>query len=120
MARVLGIKRVQAALRKHIIKSNRNLTIGLMRGGLFLQRESMKIVPVDKNVLRPSARTRKTGTATRPEVTVSYGTNYAVYVHEDLNARHKSGKSAKFLEKPAREKAHEIARIIRRGARTGL
>ncbi|GAG45176.1 unnamed protein product, partial [marine sediment metagenome] len=49
------------------------------------------------------------------DILVSYSTDYAVYVHENLNARHKPGKSAKYLEKPAREKKSELIKIIRKG-----
>lgn len=33
------------------------------------------------------------------DVIVGYTQNYAVYVHEDMKARHKEGKTAKYLEK---------------------
>ena len=45
-----------------------------------------------------------------------YFAEYAVYVHEDMNARHAAGTSAKFLEKPAREKRTEIFAEIARVA----
>ena len=51
------------------------------------------------------------------DVIVHYGAgaDYAVYVHEDMNARHKPGKTAKYLERPAREKKNEIFKIIAKG-----
>ncbi len=87
---------------------------GLKKGGLYLQRESMKIVPVDEDNLRPSATTRDIGTLASPDVVVAYGQDaeYAVYVHEDLEAKHKPGKQAKFLEQPARTKRKTILGII--------
>ena len=45
-------------------------------------------------------------------VVVGYTAAYAVYVHENLEARHKSGKQAKFLEQPARDNAKQIAGAI--------
>jgi len=36
-------------------------------------------------------------------VIVGYTANYALYVHEDMEARHAPGKQAKYLEQPARE-----------------
>lgn len=44
---------------------------------------------------------------------VGYTANYALYVHEDLNARHAPGKQAKYLEQPYRELKPEIPKIIR-------
>jgi hypothetical protein len=46
-----------------------------------------------------------------PVVVVGFGTNYGLYVHEDLTKRHRVGQ-AKFLEQPARTFAREIGRVI--------
>jgi hypothetical protein len=45
-------------------------------------------------------------------VVVGYTAAYAVYVHENLEAKHKEGKQAKFLEQPARELTQEFREII--------
>ena len=45
-------------------------------------------------------------------VNVGYTQSYAVWVHERMDTYHPVGQ-AKFLEQPAREKAGEIARIIK-------
>ena len=37
------------------------------------------------------------------DVVVGYATNYAIYVHENMKARHAPGKQAKYLEQPARQ-----------------
>lgn len=50
---------------------------------------------------------------------VGYTAPYAVYVHENLTARHPVGQ-AKYLEQPAREHADEIAAVIMRALRAGL
>jgi len=114
LARVTGVTKVLLNLAKFNANLNPAIAAGFMKGGLFLQRESMKIVPVDKNVLRPSANTRQVGETHlgKIDVVISYSTEYAVHVHEDLDARHKQGKQAKFLEQPAREKKDEIFKII--------
>lgn len=115
---------------------------GLKKGGLFLQRESQKIVPVDTGNLRGSAFTRALGSGERTDVIVGYTAAYAVYVHENLEAKHgkefneEYGKlvtdpevgvrrerlrgedqQAKFLEKPAREKRNKILQIVFNKAR---
>lgn len=46
------------------------------------------------------------------DVIVGYTANYAMYVHEDLKARHKEGKVAKYLEKPARELSDTLGSIV--------
>ena len=49
------------------------------------------------------------------DVVVGYGgVPYTIYVHEDLNTKHKSGQMAKFLEIPARRLADQIALIVAR------
>jgi hypothetical protein len=50
-------------------------------------------------------------------VIVGYTAEYAVYVHENMEARHAPGKQAKYLEQPFREKRGEIASIVRRTTR---
>ena len=54
------------------------------------------------------------GPTAKNSVIVGYTASYALRVHEDLKAGHKKGKTAKFLEKPARELSNsgEIQRIV--------
>lgn len=58
---------------------------GLKKAGVFLQRESQKIVPVQLGNLKNSAFTRSVEPG---HVVVGYTANYAVYVHENLEAAH--------------------------------
>jgi hypothetical protein len=58
---------------------------------------------------------RENGTA----AVVGYTAEYAVYVHENLEVHHTVGE-AKFLEKPAREKGHEIGKVASQALRRGL
>lgn len=82
-------------------------------GGLFIQRISQEVVPIDQDILRLTARTRNIGgSGFDVDVVISYGTNYAVYVHENLEARHKPGKQAKYLEAPIRKRRKEIFSVI--------
>ena len=91
---------------------------GLKRAGLFLQRESQLIVPVDTGNLKGGAFTRKvSGIGFDADVVVGYVADYAVYVHEDLQARHQPGKQAKYLEQPARQNRTAILKIIKDEAR---
>jgi hypothetical protein len=51
-------------------------------------------------------------------VQVGYTTEYALYVHENLEAHHTVGQ-AKFLEQPAREMSAELARIVETAIKGG-
>lgn len=54
------------------------------------------------------------GPTRKNSVIVGYTANYALKVHEDMNAKHKKGKTAKYLERPTRELSNggEIKRIV--------
>lgn len=117
LVRVTGISSVITKLRRAHSTIASGFAKGLKEAGLKLQRESQKIVPVDTSDLKGSANTRNVGgKGFDADVVVSYNTEYAVYVHEDMNAKHKPGKSAKYLEKPARENKKELIDIIKRKA----
>jgi hypothetical protein len=57
----------------------------ILKAGHFLQRESMKIVPIDEDKLRGSAYTLPVGTGWNRDVAVGYTASYAVYAHEIIN-----------------------------------
>jgi len=110
--RVEGVSKVLQNLKKAKFGLGRELEKGLTLAGLFLQRKSQDVVPIDTGALRNSAFTRKSGEGLSTEIRVGYTQNYAIFVHEDLEARHAPGKIAKYLERPARENKDEIRRII--------
>lgn len=113
---VEGVEEILSNIHRHRIRTAHQVEMGLKKAGLFLQRESQKIVPVDTGNLRASATTRKvSGSGFSTDVVVAYGqgAEYAVYVHEDLNAHHAPGKQAKYLEEPSRTKRREILALIR-------
>lgn len=112
---VKGVAELRRMLKKKQREHSRKFAIGVKRAGLWLLRESMKIVPVDTSALKNSAPnvTRADGMGWDTVMTVGYGQEYAIYVHEDLNARHKPGKVAKFLETPLRNGRGEMRKLIR-------
>lgn len=63
---------------------------------------------------------RKYGWDATPSVIVGYTANYALQVHENIEARHASGKQAKYLEQPARENRRELARIVQTDLKRGV
>lgn len=112
VTQIVGASKLKQQLKAEMRRHDRALLQGLKKGGLYLQREAQLITPIDVGLLKKSADTRVTKTGPEPEVTVSFSTAYAIFVHEDLYAKHAPGKTAKFLETPAREKADEIAKVV--------
>jgi len=90
--------------------------------------ESKEIVPVDKGPLKNSGKVEPPKvTPKEVSVEVTYGgaaAPYALFVHEDPNARHQAGKTYKYLEIPAMAHSDKFVRgvqervvsYIRRGA----
>ncbi len=96
----------------------KGLKEGVKECGELLLDESRKIVPIRKRVLHDSSRTRTVGKSKDTiHQEVEYRTPYALRQHEDLTYKHKPGKSAKYLEKPARRLRGRMADIVRRRAR---
>jgi len=112
MTRVLGLKKTMALLKQESLETNKRVRRGMIKGGLFLQRKSQQVAPVDTGNMKNSAFTRGKGQGRKFEVTVGYTASYALFVHENLNMRHKPGKEAKFLEGPLRKHRREIDQII--------
>jgi len=69
-----------------------------------------QLVPVDTGVLKASGEVVKRGGRGLQRYTVRFTAPYAIYVHENLSARHAHGKEAKFLEKSVIEKVADFAR----------
>ena len=119
MAKILKITGMPNIIKNlKIVSAIKMVDIGLnmKKAGLFIQRESQKIVPIDTTHLKGTANTRNIGGAgPKTDIVVSFGSEaytYAVYVHEDMDAKHKPGKRAKYLESVCREKKKEIFDIV--------
>ena len=86
----------------------------LWEEGQKIMNESVELCPVDTGRLRASRYVRTP--VTKGNVTtleMGYDTEYAVFVHEDLDAYHKAPTQAKFLETPLRRAIPEIQKRIR-------
>jgi hypothetical protein len=116
VAKLEGVQEVIKRLMTFRKSTAAGMERGYVRAGAFLLRKSQQVVPVDTGALKNSGFTRKTGSGFSTDVTVGYTQSYAIYVHENLEARHKPGKIAKYLEKPARDYRQEMLQIIRREA----
>lgn len=125
---VIGLGTILTNLRAR----STNLAIGFQRGakkaGLYLQRESQKLVPVEYGPLKASAYTRAVGVGLTTVVYVGYTASYALYVHESvgmvlLGQPRPSGlgkywdpipqAQAKFLEAPAHRLGPKLKDIIK-------
>lgn len=77
---------------------------GMTKWAEFTMGESKRECPVDTSLMKDS------GTVTQldDDVMLIYPVEYAIYVHEDLNAHHETGK-AKFLEDPFMRELYQLA-----------
>lgn len=110
---VTGVSTVLSNLRAAGVTLGLKMTPRFIRAGLFLQGKSQAVVPIQFGILKNSAFTRRVkGFGFDTDVVVGYTASYAVYVHENEEARHAPGKIAKYLEVPAREERLNILRIL--------
>jgi hypothetical protein len=118
MAHVEGIRKVKDALARRRAFYAAGVERGLVKAGLQLLRASMPLVPVDLGPLVNSgpAVTRAEGKGFDTVMIVGYGQDYAVHVHENLEAAHKEGKQAKFLEQPLNEMRSDLSKTVRQEA----
>lgn len=106
------LDRLDGATRRVMLAGSQE--IRLQAEGIMTK--SRRLVPVDTGALRASGRVEDPNfeTATRVVAELSYGGSaapYALYVHEDLNARHSVGQ-AKYLEQPVRAALPGFVRAV--------
>ncbi len=116
--RMLGVSELKNKLKQIAAKFPDRVAAALYTEAQIEMTESKRRCPVDTGTLRASgfvARPERNGR--RISVTLSYGgaaKDYAIYVHENLEAHHDVGQ-AKFLESVLNESApHMAARIAAR------
>lgn len=73
----------------------------------------MKVEGLERVVAVLRARAAAATRDSNVSVAVGYTASYALYVHENLEARHKPGKQAQYLVGPARALQHVIGGIVR-------
>ena len=88
----------------------------MLKVAILARSESQRRTPVDEGNLRASHYVSSNRSEREPVVEVGCTANYAVYVHENLTARHTVGE-AKFLENAVASLEGRILSIIRSGAR---
>lgn len=98
-------------LNKSISKISTIVEDALLDCGNDLQQRAQDLTPVDTGALRSSAFTGAES-GSNPSVIVGFTEEYAVYVHENLEAHHPVGQ-AKFLEQPLRENTDKYVEYIK-------
>ena len=86
---ITGTKAVLAKLHKQYGIIDARIIYGLISGGKFLKAQSQKMVPVQTGHLRGSSFIRNVGgKGFLADIVVGYEAEYAVFVHENVNAAH--------------------------------
>jgi hypothetical protein len=98
---------------KNFEKINRmveqNLTESLKKGGDMILKESNSLAPRDTgNMIRES----DVKEVAPLDFQVRYNEDYALYVHEDLEARHPNGGQAKFLQIATNDNGKKVIKDI--------
>ncbi len=111
-----GVKQVAAKLRTLSTMFPDRVALALRQEAEIEMTEAKRRTPVDTGKLRASGRVEQPqGFGRQISVKLVFGTDYAVYVHENLEANHPNGGEAKFLESTLNESAPYMAeRIARR------
>lgn len=102
--RLVGVPGVKKALGVIQVKAKPLAEVAMKICVLQVKRDSMEVTPVLTGALKAShdsTVTSKGSFTVQGIVFVTAG--YAIYVHENLEAQHKEGKTAKFLEKSLRQ-----------------
>ena len=87
---------------------------GLLEAGLLVQGVAQGRTPVDTGNLKGTAYTRKAQNGDL-SVEVGYTADYALVVHEDMEAHHENGQ-AKFLTSTLHDEESRVLNIISRNA----
>lgn len=97
---VIGEKELLAELDRLISAFPKAAAEALFEEALLIENASAREVPVEHGTLLRSRKTTTGKLFGDDAVVISYGTNYAIYVHERTELRHASPTKAKFLEDP--------------------
>lgn len=97
-----GVNKVIANMEKTIkrVQEGNETAVGNLAQLIFAR--SQFYVPKDTTMLEKSGDVTVSSAGNKALATITYGggiVDYAVYVHEDLEAKHQSPTSAKFLER---------------------
>lgn len=115
---VLGVSDVERMFAENQANMARGVERGLVNGGKFLIKISNQLVPKQTGHLASTGNVRLVGRGIVAFVIVSYGTDYGVYVHEDLTKAHGAEFNLKYADKIADWKDRQKRRR-KKGLETG-
>ncbi len=110
--KVRNLKAIKQQLKEHREEVQKKIERGLVKVGFFIQRESQLRCPVDTGNMRAGATTRPDRRSGKFRVIVAYVASYAIFVHENMYARHNVG-TAKFLSRAVTENMKRIIKIFK-------
>lgn len=115
--RLTGIKTVMKNLNKEVKLIEGRSAAGLFRAAILVRRDMEKTepkIPIDTGNLRASWFTTMTRTPLGPSMTLGFSANYAVFVHENMEANFKRpGSGPKFFEKALQRNHSKILAILK-------
>lgn len=118
-ASITGVQLTISQVKKRADETAYGVARGVVLAAHHLLSKAREVVPVDKWVLHNTSRVRVEGRALKKVAVVEFNQPYAARQHEDLTYKHKPGRTAKYLERPARQERATMREIIRREARKG-
>lgn len=116
-AEVSGVSNLIRVGARHANETAYGLARGIVKAAKFLLGKSRELVPYDTWKLHNTSRVKESGRGMTKTAEVIYDQPYAVYQHENPNYKHKSGRTYKYLERPARQYRSEMRDMVKREAR---
>ena len=111
----MSLEQIAMDLSKKIREIEGATVTGLYKAGLMIEREAIERTPKATGNLRNSFKTIRH----EKDVEIKNTADYAMKVHEDLQARHKVGE-AKYLENAIKAKTGDALKIITENARKAV
>ena len=115
MAKIEGVSQLLANLQKAHDAILKKQNAKMLKAAIFLLRESQAIVPVQMGNLKASGFVRNAGSVINPDYIIGYTAEYAIFVHENLDAAHGQA----FNLKHAVEIAHAEAMGLKSATASG-
>lgn len=115
--KVTGVEKVIRAIGQEKSKTGRTIAESLRKCAEVILKKSQGYCPVKTGALKKTGRIEVTGSGMGTRAAVQYGgpeAPYALYVHENLEARHASPTSAQWITRAVRETRGTCASITRR------
>lgn len=109
-----GFNVVDLVAKLNAVVANTNVAVdrGLQNWGEYVLQQAQTVVPIETGLLSSSGRV----VSGDKEVAIGFGSGaasaYALRQHEDMTYKHDSGRSAKYLEKPAIDAADQVEPLV--------